>query len=472
MQHLVEFLGRLHPLVVHLPIGILVLAICLHFLSRWPRYAALRAVLPVLWFAGALTAVLACGAGFLLVAGGDYAAGAVDTHRLAGLGLTALAILLLVARNRAWPARLQTAAVSALALLLVVTGHFGGNLTHGEDYLSQPLYAMMGQKPAKIARPPVTDINQALVYRDLVEPVLEQKCWQCHSAEKQKGKLRLDTKEFLLQGGKHGEVLAAGSSAKSELYKRLILPEDHDDRMPPKGKPQLTVEEIALIRWWIDQGQGDFSRKVAQVPADDKIKTLLAGMASGPGDDNARQAGTQQPSEIPTAKVAPADPGVLRKLEGLGAAITPLTADRVFLAVNLGTAPSFTDEQVNLLLQLRNQILWLDLSETAITDRALPAIGKLKHLTRLKLDNTRITDAGLPAITGLQKLRALNLYGTQVSDQGLKTLQQCKSLQVVYLWRTQVTAPGVAALQTALGDQAEVNFGSMAEANDTITDTL
>ncbi|MGV3640913.1 MAG: ribonuclease inhibitor, partial [Adhaeribacter sp.] len=202
-------------------------------------------------------------------------------------------------------------------------------------------------------------------------------------------------------------------------------------------------------------------------------KTLLASLASGSLDESGGDEATnRQPSEIPSAKVAPADPRVLRQLESLGAAITPLTADHVFLAVNLGTAPSFTDEQVDLLLQLQNQILWLDLSETAITDRSLPAIAKLKHLTRLKLDNTRITDAGLAPLAGLQKLRALNLYGTQVSDQGLKALQNCKSLQVVYLWRTQVTAPGVAALQTALGDKAEINFGSMAEARDTIPDTL
>ena len=468
MQHLVEFLGRLHPLVVHLPIGILVLAVSLHFLSRLPRFASMRTVLPVLWFAGALTAVLACGAGFLLVAGGDYDADAVEAHRNAGLGLTAVAILLLLARYRAWSAKLQMFSVAVLAVLLAATGHFGGNLTHGEDYLSQPLYAMLGQQPKKIVRPPITDINQALVYRDLVEPVLEQKCWQCHSAEKQKGKLRMDTREFLLKGGKHGEILAAGSSAKSELYKRLMLPEDHDERMPPKGKKQLTVEEIALIRWWIDQGQGDFSKKVAEVPADDKIKTFLASIASGAPADSAAETGGQQPSEIPTAKVAPADPTVLRKLESLGAAITPLTSDRVFLAVNLGNAPSFTDEQVDLLVQLKNQILWLDLSETGITDKALPGIGQLKHLTRLKLDNTAITDAGLAPVTRLPRLRALNLYGTQVSDKGLKALQGCKSLQVVYLWRTQVTAPGVAALQTALGDKAEINFGSLAENQDTL----
>jgi uncharacterized membrane protein len=442
-----------------MPIGILLMSVVLHFLGYWSRYAAWRGLLPVLWFAGAVTAVLACGAGFLLKAGGGYEADAVAAHQYAGLALAAVAIVVLLAHRRAWAPHLQTGAVTALALLLFATGHYGGNLTHGEDYLSQPLYAMAGSPPQKTARKPIANIREALVYRDLVEPVLEQKCWQCHGPRKQKGKLRLDTEHYFRQGGENGQIVVAGNADKSDLYKRLVLPAGHDDRMPPKGKPQLTDDERQLIYWWISQGQADFTKKVSQVTQDDETMVLLASRGAG----SAAAPAPGRPSEIPAVKVGRPDPVVLRELAALGAAITPLTPDHVFLAVNLGNAPHFTDAHMALLQKLHNQVLWLDLAETAITDKALAGIARFSHLTRLKLDNTRITDAGIAHIKSLTQLRALNLYGTQVSDRSVPVLQACKKLESLYLWRTRVTAPGVAALQQALGPQVEINFGSMAD---------
>jgi uncharacterized membrane protein len=461
MEHLSQFLGRLHPLMVHLPIGILVVAIVLHFMGHWSRFASWRALLPVLWFAGAVTAVLACLAGLLLKSGGGYEPGAVDAHQYAGLALAAVAIGIVLAQRRLANRRLQDGAVAALALLLGAAGHYGGNLTHGEDFLSQPLYAMVGKQAGAPAHKPIANINEALVYRDLIEPVLKQKCWQCHSAQKKQGDLRLDTKELLLQGGEHGEIVVAGEAGQSDLYKRLILPVGHKDRMPPQGKPQLTAAEVQLIHWWITMGQADFTKKVAQVEKDEQTKLILATLSPGGADD--ADLAAKKNTEIPTKKVARANPAVLRELESLGVAFTALTPDQVFLAANMVNTPRFTDQHLALLLKLREQLVWLDLSETAITDKSLPLIARLHHLTRLKLDNTQVTDAGIAHLKTLPRLRALNLYGTQVSDQGLKALHGCRNLQVIYLWQTQVTEPGVAALQKALGRQVEINFGSITD---------
>src|SRR5580765_1425569 len=86
-----------------------------------------------------------------------------------------------------------------------------------------------------------------------VQPILQQSCVKCHGPEKQKGKLRLDSKEAATKGGKDGAVITAGDAEKSELYRRIILPKGNDDVMPNEGEP-LTKAQTDLIRAWIDQG--------------------------------------------------------------------------------------------------------------------------------------------------------------------------------------------------------------------------
>lgn len=457
MDNLIHFLGRLHPLIVHLPIGFLLLTLGFHWLVWRGKYGAYRQLLPVLWLISCLSAVLACVAGWLLSFSGGYSQEALDRHMYLGLGLTLACALLYLLVQKGAAAKVQIGGLALVALLLMGTGHWGGNLTHGEDYLTQPLYALVGKAPAKQVRQPIANLDQALVYRDLVEPILEAKCYQCHNDQKQKGDLRLDEAALLQKGGEHGPVLVAGNLGESELYKRLLLPEENKKRMPPKGKPQLTVAEVQLIAWWIHQGQADFKKKVADLPKDEQIKPVLATLGHlKEQDPQAPGAG----DEIPAVKVAKARPADLQQLEKMGVTFTPLTPDHTLLAANLVNNPGFSDEQVSQLLALKDQIVWLDLSETAITDKALPLIARFKHLTRLQLDNTAITDAGVAHLQQLRQLRTLNLYGTHISDKGLSALQSCKNLKSIYLWHTQATAQGVAALQQAMGQQVEINFGN------------
>lgn len=106
------------------------------------------------------------------------------------------------------------------------------------------------------------------VYGGLIHPVLEAKCVGCHGAEKQKGKLAMHTLEALMKGGKEGNTVVAGKSAESVLVRRIDLPKDDDDHMPPEDKEQLSPKEIALLKWWIDSGaDGAAKLSDAQVPA-------------------------------------------------------------------------------------------------------------------------------------------------------------------------------------------------------------
>ena len=94
----------------------------------------------------------------------------------------------------------------------------------------------------------------AIVFDRDVLPILEANCTKCHGAEKQKGKLRLDTPAFIRKGGDSGELLfVAGKRAESFLYK-LVSRSDPEEAMPPKEKDALSKDEIEKIGLWIDQG--------------------------------------------------------------------------------------------------------------------------------------------------------------------------------------------------------------------------
>ena len=108
------------------------------------------------------------------------------------------------------------------------------------------------------------------VYAGLIEPILASRCTGCHGEKKQKGKLAMHTLELLMKGGDSGEkTVVAGKSADSLIIKRLGLPPDEDEHMPPKDKDQLTEKEIKILKWWIDSGlKNDVKIKEAGLPED------------------------------------------------------------------------------------------------------------------------------------------------------------------------------------------------------------
>lgn len=105
--------------------------------------------------------------------------------------------------------------------------------------------------PAKL--PPVAKKDGVTFAKD-IKPIFEKSCAKCHGAEKQKGKLRLDSLEATLKGGENGEILKKGKSAESDLI-FSVARVDEDSAMPPEGKGDpLTKEQVGLVRAWIDQG--------------------------------------------------------------------------------------------------------------------------------------------------------------------------------------------------------------------------
>jgi mono/diheme cytochrome c family protein len=444
LSELTLFLGRFHPLLVHLPIGFLVLAGLLELLARRPGFAATRPVMGPVLTLSAASAVAAAGAGLLLGSGGDYAGPSYTWHKWLGLALAAMCCV----AAGTWHAHRRfggaskrlgdRAALAASVSLLVVAGHFGSTLTHGEGYLTEhaPWRGQAGTAPAGVTRP----ARDVVAYTEAVAPILGRRCSDCHGADKSEGGLRLDSPDGLRHGGESGPVVMTSDADRSELMRRVSLPRGHADAMPPAGHPALSVADATVLRWWIETG-ASFEVTLEDVETPPHVLEIL----------EARLGPIERGGPAILATEAPsADPAVIADVEALGASVSPLADDTGWLSIHCTNAgPAFGDDDLHEVAALAGSVTWLDLSGTAVTDEGLQALKAFTNLTRLRLDRTGISDAGLTHLAGLERLEYLNLHSTAVSDTGIARLESLPALRSLYLWRTSVTARGAERLRSA-----------------------
>ncbi len=465
----VLYFGRFHPLIVHLPIGFLLIAGVLEMGRRWGKIGVDDSTITAILFWSALSATLACAFGYMLSLGGGYDEEILDEHKWQGIGVAAFAWVAWSIKSDSLGNKIPFGSVLYLPALIVslvlvaVAGHHGGSLTHGSDYLTQytpqPLRTLAGMAPRaqEFVSKPITDVNQAMVYEQIVNPILQTRCVQCHNAKKSKGGLRYDTAEMLRKGGEDGPVFVAGKGLESAMVKRCLLPDDNDDHMPPKGKPQLTESQIALLTWWIDEG-ASFDKKVADLKVTDAIRPVLASLGNaGPAKRgealvaSVGQSGGPAPdATVLTMTVPVASPVVIEELKKTGLLVLPISKEQNQLEVSAVNVQTFTDAQAALLPKISEQLVWLKLGDTQISDGALAQVAKLKHLQKLHLEQTNVMDAGLKNLNGLANLEYLNLYGTNITDAGLTHLTGLKNLKTIYLWQTKVTEAGIAALKKSM----------------------
>jgi YHS domain-containing protein/uncharacterized membrane protein len=458
---IVLFLGRFHPLMVHLPIGFVIVLALIEVISRTERFRAAGASSGLILAVAAPLSVATAVCGWLLSLGGDYDGSLLQFHMFSGFATAAGVVLagLFYRVNR-----LQAYRIVLFGTLgvLMVASHFGGSLTHGRDYLTrytpEPFRSWFKVAPSSTPAPATQEEHGpagkpgSSLFTQVIRPVLDDKCVSCHGPDKSKGGLRLDTLEGLLKGGKDGPVLVAGKSADSEMIKRLRLPLEHDDHMPPDGKPQPSASDIALIEWWIDSGASP-NATVAELKPPARIAKLLGERA---------KTDVVAAAEKPDIGVAPKPIDEIRAIENslsteLKIAISELSQTEPWLVCNAGVAAaSFGDAELEKLAVLGPNILWLDLAGTKVTDDGLATLSTMPNLTRLHLQRTAITDEGLVHLEKLAKLTYLNLYGTKVTDEGLKYLRNLDKLNQIYLWQTQVTPSGAQALLEAKTDKEQL----------------
>lgn len=423
-----EFIGRFHPLLVHLPIGILLIGLLFHWLSLNSKYRFLHPAVPILLLAGAITAVFSCFTGYLLSLSGDYEENLVNWHMWMGIAVAVVALWLYFKWANKNSGRIYKVISIGLLVLISVTGHLGGSLTHGTDYLAS---AWNASTDTLVFKPKVIpDVQQAVVYGDIIQPILQQKCYKCHGPNKQKGNFRMDVPDLLMKGGKNGVEIVSGNAQESELIKRLLLPEEDEHHMAPKDKPQLTEKQIALVHWWIEQG-ADFTKKVKEVHQEERIKPILLSLQS----DRMEK---KLPSRIPNAPVEKADARSIQKLIAVGVVVLPVAQNSNYLMANFVTAFNPGDPAIALLSPIAKQLVWLKLGNTKITDASLKVVGQCTNLTQLQLNHTAISDQGLKELKPLKNLQTLNLVGTKVTAAGLSELKNLKQLRSLYLYQTAI----------------------------------
>jgi len=461
------FFGHFHPVVVHLPIGMLMIAAILEYISYKKRLKVLQpAIAPILWW-GMISAVVSCIFGYLLSSSGEYNEDTLFWHQWMGISVALISLAAWYMKknwqNDETMKKVYIPSLFVMVILLTGTGHLGGSMTHGEDYLyaytPEPFRRMVGLAPrtsGKGAIRKIENIEQALVYQDIIAPVMEQKCWSCHNANKIKGQLRMDKPELLAKGGEHGVIFKANDPDNSEMIKRLLLDINDEHHMPPKGKTPLTEQEILLVTWWIKNG-AKFDIKVAQMKPDDKIKPILTALAGGTLLGNTVSGG-ETISPVFNKKVSVASENDIKKLTDLNVIVMPVSKDQNYLDVNFINARNLDDSKINLLSNISEQIVWLKLGSTKITDKSLSDISKFQNLTRLNLEHTAITDAGISQLKDLKYLEYINLFDTQITDVGIEALAKLKGLKTVYCWQTKVTVAGINALKKSLPN-VEIDMG-------------
>ena len=265
MNWIPEFLGHLHPVVVHFPIGVILVLIVLEAWNAFVRPLTLEGIRGILLGITIISAIASAVFGLLLANTGAYEGDLVEWHRWSGIG-TALLIGLaglyyrrLKRNGSPTNLRMYQGLLFLSGVGVVMAGHYGGSLTHGSDFITGTLPWNRPDVNAELARfvslqegAPATE-EQLRELNVGVRAIFAHNCYQCHSSDKIRGELRLDERSFVFAGGESGPVIQPGSAGESELYRRITLPRGHEDAMPSESKA-LLAEEIALIKLWIDQG--------------------------------------------------------------------------------------------------------------------------------------------------------------------------------------------------------------------------
>lgn len=424
--------GRMHPLILHFPIVLLLLSMVMEFFRFKTVYNTeefYQNFTSNLLLIGVISSGITVIMGLFLSKEEAYSSSVLIWHKWAGISVFFVASIIYACRNSEWyKASVAKAGAVITTLCLILAGHFGASLTHGDNFIWHSVLAVS---------PPVVPVEEAVLFDHVIKPVLEKKCVSCHNPDKLKGQLILTDSASLVKGGKTGELFVAGKPEESLLLKRIHLPMEDKKHMPPSGKTQLTSDEIELFRLWI-QADATFNRKVTTLPTRDSLR-LLATRLLQPDE------ATQEIFDF-----AAADEETLRKLNTDYRVVSPLARESPALTVNIYNRDAFTSKTLAELSEIKTQILSLDISKMPVKNPDLKTVSRFENLRRLNLNFTDITGSGLEALTSLKQLKSLSLSGTRINYQDLrKSLPYFRSLNTLALWETGLSSEEIEQLQSA-----------------------
>jgi hypothetical protein len=405
-------IGHVHPLILHLPIGIGVLLLLLFGVKKYLQSFEILTTFLCLVTAifSSMTAIF----GLFLAKEGGYEAEGLSYHQWSGVVVSFVYFAWVFLQKY----QLFGAALGVLAL--IVAGHTGASITHGQDYLQ------FGEKSNEIT-------SESVVFTDIVQPILKAKCESCHNDQKTKGALKMNSVAGLLKGGKHGAIWKAGDALNSHLIQRIKLPLNAKEHMPPLGKSQLSDNEITILSLWVKEG-ASLEQKLAKYSSEFQGLVKPAGLTTSTKDYpfSAASASTIESVNTPYCTVY------------------PIANESPALHADFYVAAKFEKQTLENLSKVSEQLVGLQLSKMPISDKELETIAKFKNLEKLALNFTSITNAGLAKLNGLSKLEKLAISGTKVSAGAITNLlKSIPSLREIHVWNTSLSANDIAGLKTA-----------------------
>lgn len=281
-----NLLGRLHPVMVHFPLALAIVAALVELWRAMRRHEGPSPfAVTALWFAAAGGVGAACSGWANASYGGESTSVDLFLHRWGGVAVAVLLVALAVtgttasrAGHAAWSGIWRMGLVLCAGFVAAV-GHFGGNLVHGEGYVTRALWtALRASQGTASERVPMTTAREipaapgspadlapgarggalespigVVTYADLM-PFFESRCFECHGRGKSKAGIRLDEPAELVGKERKGRtIVKPGDPDGSSLVTVLTLPIDDELAMPPEGE-RPSAAEIAKVRAWIAAG--------------------------------------------------------------------------------------------------------------------------------------------------------------------------------------------------------------------------
>lgn len=415
LPNLVAWLGHWHPLVLHFPIVLLIVAIFLGLTKKKVPH--------LLILAATLSALITAISGFMLGLESINKGSLLEWHQWLGSGVAILSVVWYWLITNKLEKTIVTKVLQITLLVLIgFAGHYGGMVTHGEDFLAFPKNNFNGEIP-----------ENPQIYAHIIQPILDAKCVSCHNPNKQKGELLLTDFANLIVGGETGASLDFEQPEKSDLLKRILLPLTNEDHMPPEGKQQLDQNEIQMLERWVLLGASD-TLMLNQLANNEPLTGLVQGLMQPNPEENWE--------ELPTLKNED-----IQKISSDYITITRIAGNSNALSVTVYAPPTYTPETVLALKPLIKNIVQLDLSGLPIGDSEMDFVATGTNLEWLEVDKTPLTDEQLEKVASLSKIAVLKAYDTKLSNKSIGTLKKLTNLKSLYVGQTKISEPTLDAFQ-------------------------
>jgi hypothetical protein len=456
----VQAFGRLHPLVIHLPLG-LVLGAFLVEAARKVQGKALASPFTSIALGLAAAGAVAASATGWFFAMQEGSGDSLFWHRWLGILVSVLLVAL------AWMAVRATrpdtggqvtpvmrGGLLAVTALAAWVGHLGGDMVWGKNYLLQPFMQHAGgadgaadgadakqSSAAGDAGAPgfAADDPRMTFYASKVLPLLQSRCYECHGNGKHKGGLQMDVRSKVVtrDGGGHW-IVHEGDAAGSLMIARCLLPAADDEAMPPEGD-RLAPEQLEILQKWIADG--------AVMPAGD-----AGAMAAAPAADRGRARAPRAEAADGGATLPPLTPDEIAEAAALrdrGINATPVSQGSSGFSVSIPGGKSVGDSDISALFPIASRIEELSLARSSVSDAEMMQFPPMPGVRSIRVDNTQLSDTGITAVLSRTlDVETVNLVSTGATDAIFTMLNKLPNLKTLYVYDTRITAAGIDRFRT------------------------